>query len=229
MMATVFFMQPLGQISGNLVTLIVVAASRSQGYADLIRTVDIMWRWVVGIGVVPGIIAVLFRFAIPETPRFLLEIEDNPVKAEFDAGNLWGESATSIQIGDGPWSSPIERSSASGVSRTLREDSVISAAEWSQADTPPATLNSTWALSKADICQYFWREGNWRTLAGTSLSWLLLDFGFYGIGLSSPQFLAKTWGTLNISRNTPPWRTDDSPDANIYDMFMDSSKQVSST
>ncbi len=223
MLATVFFMQPLGQISGNLVSLVVVAASRSQGDADLIRTVDIMWRWVVGIGVVPGIVALFFRFAIPETPRFLLEIEDDPVKAEFDASNLWGESSMNVELEDATCNGTIQGSSLSEVSPTIDGDPTIAAMEWTDTDTPPTTLNSNWTLSKADILQYFWVEGNWRTLAGTSLTWLLLDFGFYGIGLSSPQFLAKTWGSLNISRPTPPWKTDESPGASVYEMFMNTS------
>jgi MFS transporter, PHS family, inorganic phosphate transporter len=223
MMATVFFMQPLGQISGNLVTLIVVSASKSQGDADLTRTVDIMWRWVIGIGVVPGIVALLFRFAIPETPRFLLDIEDNPVKAEFDATNLWGESSMNTELEDATWSGTVQPASASEASRSIDDDAIIPAAGWTNTDAPPTTLNSNWTLSKADILQYFWEEGNWRTLTGTSLAWLLLDFGFYGIGLSSPQFLAKTWGTLDIRRPAPPWKTTDNPDVSIYDMFMDTS------
>jgi MFS transporter, PHS family, inorganic phosphate transporter len=225
MMATVFFMQPLGQLSGNLVSIIVVVATRRQGETDLVRTVDIMWRWVIGIGVVPGLFALLFRLAIPETPRFLLDIEDDPVKAEFDASNLWGEPSRSTELEDGGQGGMIHVSSGSDFSRSIDQDLIIStaAAEWrSQAD-PLATLNSTWTLSKADILQYFWHEGNWRTLAGTSLAWLLLDFGFYGIGLFSPQFLAKTWGSLNISGPTPPWKTDNSPDASIYDMLFDNS------
>jgi MFS transporter, PHS family, inorganic phosphate transporter len=226
MMATVFFMQPLGQVSGNLVSLVVVAASKGQGEADLTRTVDMMWRWVIGIGVVPGLVALLFRLAIPETPRFILEIEDNPVKAEFDATNLWGDSATSTELQGGPRSATMYTSSASQASRSIDEDIVPTATELPAADDTPTTLNSTWTLSKADILQYFWHEGNWRTLAGTSLAWLLLDFGFYGIGLSSPQFLAKTWGSLNIHGPTPPWKTDDSPDANIYNMLMNSSLQA---
>src|ERR1700742_81289 len=83
MMACVFFSQPLGQIMGNLISLIVVAISRNSRSDNLLRSVDIMWRWIIGLGVVPGVIALLFRFAIPETPRFLLDIEDDPVKAEF--------------------------------------------------------------------------------------------------------------------------------------------------
>ena len=224
MLATVFFMQPLGQVSGNLVSLIVVVASKRQGEADLIRTVDIMWRWVVGIGVVPGVVALVFRLAIPETPRFLIDVEDNPIKAEFDASNLWGDSSISSELGNETGRDTIHISTTYEVGRSNDGDiATTSVTEWDRMDDPPTTLNSKWTLSKADIVQYFWHEGNWRTLAGTSLTWLLLDFGFYGIGLSNPHFLAKTWGSLNISGPTPPWKTENSPDADIYDMFLNTS------
>ncbi|PLB54694.1 inorganic phosphate transporter [Aspergillus steynii IBT 23096] len=222
MLATVFFMQPLGQIAGNLVSLIVVAVSKKQGFDDLTRTVDIMWRWVIGIGVIPGVIATLFRFAIPESPRYLLEVEDDPVTAEFDATTLFHEPSStftspSIQTEDSWNHLPLPAISLT--THSIDEGRSPSQTEFLQ----PATLNSHWRLSRRDIIQYFWTEGNWRTLAGTSLSWLLLDFGFYGIGLSSPQFLAKTWGSLNITGKVPPWQTDDSPGANLYQMFLDSS------
>ena len=64
MMAAVFFMQPLGQIAGNLVSLVVVSISRKSKHEDMLRSVDIMWRWIIGLGVIPGVIALLFRFAL---------------------------------------------------------------------------------------------------------------------------------------------------------------------
>ncbi|KAF4248064.1 hypothetical protein CNMCM8812_008714 [Aspergillus fumigatus] len=216
MMASVFFMQPLGQIAGNIVTLIVVAVGKNQQHDDLIRTFDIMWRWVIGIGVVPGVIATLFRVVIPETPRFLLEIEDDPVKAEFDATTLFNETP-SLDPEDTWRDLPMPAMSVT--SQCFSEGRSPSQTEILQ----PATLNSHWHLTRKDITQYFWTEGNWRTLVGTALSWLLLDFGFYGIGLSSPQFLAKTWGSLNIHGRAPVWKTDDDPNANVFDMFMNSS------
>ncbi|RHZ55388.1 hypothetical protein CDV55_104587 [Aspergillus turcosus] len=217
MMATVFFMQPLGQIAGNIVTLIVVAISKNQQHDDLVRTFDIMWRWVVGIGVVPGVIATLFRVVIPETPRFLLEIEDDPVKAEFDATTLFNETP-SLDPEDSWRDLPMPAMSVTSqcFSEGGRSPSQTEILQ-------PATLNSHWHLTRKDIIQYFWTEGNWRTLVGTALSWLLLDFGFYGIGLSSPQFLAKTWGSLNIHGPAPVWKTDDAPNANVFEMFMNSS------
>ncbi|KAL1859218.1 hypothetical protein Plec18167_007848 [Paecilomyces lecythidis] len=228
MLASVFFMQPLGQIAGNIVSLVVVAVSKKQHDGDLERSVDIMWRWVIGVGVVPGVVALLFRFAIPETPRFILEIEDDPVQAEFDATTLFGEQPMSPSIETSSFSNfPLPSPTFPGASPVPGMSPVSHDEEASTIRTDhtlhPATLNHHWRLARADIIQYFWTEGNWRTLAGTSLAWLLLDFGFYGISLSSPQFLAKTWGSLNIHGASPPWMIDDSPDANIYDMFLKTS------
>ncbi len=232
MMASVFFMQPLGQISGNLVSLVVVSISRAHGREDLTRSVDIMWRWVIGIGVVPGVFALFFRLAIPETPRFLLDIDDDPIKAEFDTTKLFGESSD-IEMEHDSSGGSVQDSGASQLSRAL--DQAItptigvassSPADWTVSGSPITTLNSKWTLSKADILQYFWTEGNWRTLLATSLCWLLLDFGFYGIGLSSPQFLAKTWGSLKIHGPSPVWMTNDAPDASIYTMFTNTSIQA---
>ncbi|CBF85221.1 hypothetical protein AN1612.2 [Aspergillus nidulans FGSC A4] len=294
MIASVFFMQPLGQIAGNIVSLIVAVLSKKQGHDDVTRAVDIMWRWVVGIGVVPGVIATFFRFFIPESPRFLLEIEDDPVQAEFDATTLFSDpaplsslgspeiaveegyrypgsastaltsmtTATANQFNDinliAPWNEIIlpapalpatattmgtgkGTSTAAGPDTagtgagalTIRSMSIDDFTDRTPSQyhdslpegtfLTPATLNSHWRLTKVDITQYFWHEGNWRTLLATSLSWLLLDFGFYGIGLSSPQFLAKTWDSLKLSGPAPPWMTDDTGATDIYDMFRDTS------
>lgn len=223
-MATVFFMQPLGQIMGNLVSLVVVTISRHSNNDDLKRSVDIMWRWVIGIGVVPGVVALLFRFAIPETPRFLLDIEDDPVKAEFDATQLFGETSLNNEMESGTWCDSLEESNLSNRSLDERSDAVRPS--FTVAAAPMATLNSSWKISRADIKQYFWTERNWITLAAVSMCWCLLDFGFYGIGLSNPQFLAKTWGSLAISGPSPIWMTNDDPTTDIYDMFLDTSVQA---
>lgn len=228
MMATVFFMQPLGQIAGNIVSVIVIAIARGNSVPGegLTRTVDMMWRWVLGIGVVPGAVATIFRFAIPESPRYLVDIDDDPVTVEFDASTLFSEGAGMIDSAS--WGKNTICSAGSGIqlppiSSIASSSSIIDDDEDDFNRLPPATLNSNWRLARTDIVRYFWTEGNWRSLAGCSLAWLLLDFGFYGIGLSSPQFLAKTWGTLHISSAAPSWMTDDRSDANIFQMFMDTS------
>lgn len=221
-MASVFFMQPLGQICGNLVSVIVVVISRNNGSSNLTRTFDQMWRWVIGIGVVPGVIGVLFRFAIPETPRFLLDIEDDPVKAEFDASALFGETQNETEMEQGRWNHSLAGSTISG-NQSADEDTLTTQADWTVQGAPTVTLNSNWTLSKRDMIQYFWKERNWITLVGTMLAWLLLDFGFYGIGLSSPKFLAKTWGSLDIHGATPSWKTSENSNVSVFDMFFNTS------
>ncbi|OJK03980.1 hypothetical protein ASPACDRAFT_75500 [Aspergillus aculeatus ATCC 16872] len=238
MMASVFFMQPLGQIAGNIIAIIIITVSRKQGNADLTRTVDIMWRWVIGIGVIPGAIATLFRFVIPESPRFVLEIDDDPVQAEFDATTLFDDfhaSSPSTLTGSSPSGGDFaswHNFSIPGISLTTitagenDEDDDDHETQRSPSQTEilqPATLNSHWHLTRRDIRQYFWIEGNWRTLAATSLAWFFLDFSFYGISLSSPQFLAKTWGSLHLDSSAPYWKTDDRPGASVYNMLLASS------
>ncbi|KAF7354206.1 Phosphate permease [Mycena venus] len=43
--------------------------------------VDYMWRLLLGLGCVPGAIALYFRLTIPETPRFTMDIERNVARA----------------------------------------------------------------------------------------------------------------------------------------------------
>jgi len=44
-------------------------------------------------------------------------------------------------------------------------------------------------FSWADIKQYFYTEGNWRYLAGTSMCWFLLDVSALGMFLSQQKTL----------------------------------------
>ncbi|KAK5699338.1 hypothetical protein LTS12_028463, partial [Elasticomyces elasticus] len=149
----------------------------------------------------------------------------DPVQAEFDATNLFNQQ-TEPPSSPGGFESMSSWNDLPLPTLSINSPSIIEEAVPSPAQGEffqPATLNSHWGLTKSDIVQYFWTEGNWRTLAATALSWLLMDFSFYGISLSSPQFLAKTWGTLHLTNPAPPWKTDDRPHADIFEMFLNSS------
>lgn len=75
----------------SLVGIIVVAA-----YKDAILNtaypcaapVDYTWRLLIGLGCVPGVIALYFRLTIPETPRFTMDIERNVEQAAQDIENV---------------------------------------------------------------------------------------------------------------------------------------------
>jgi PHS family inorganic phosphate transporter-like MFS transporter len=93
MLSIVFYMQSIGALVANVITIIVVAsshdslalkASPSTCTGDCLHTVDAMWRWIIGLGAVPSTIAILVRWWIPESPRYTLEVEKDPARAKRD-------------------------------------------------------------------------------------------------------------------------------------------------
>ena len=58
--------------------MISIAGFRNNG--DL----DSAWRFLIGFGCVPAVIALYFRFTIPETPRFTMDIARNVTQATHD-------------------------------------------------------------------------------------------------------------------------------------------------
>ncbi|KAH7928254.1 phosphate permease [Leucogyrophana mollusca] len=91
LMTAVFAAQGWGQFAAAIVGVIVVAA-----YKDAILKapfpaavpVDYTWRLLIGLGCVPGVIALYFRLTIPETPRFTMDIERNLQQASADIDNV---------------------------------------------------------------------------------------------------------------------------------------------
>jgi PHS family inorganic phosphate transporter-like MFS transporter len=53
-----------------------------------LESIDSMWRILIGLGCVPGVIALYFRLTIPETPRFTMDIERNINQASADIENM---------------------------------------------------------------------------------------------------------------------------------------------
>lgn len=49
-----------------------------------VEQLDPTWRLLIGLGCVPGVIALYFRLTIPETPRFTMDIERNILQANAD-------------------------------------------------------------------------------------------------------------------------------------------------
>ncbi|CEI85793.1 Putative Phosphate:H symporter [Rhizopus microsporus] len=84
MMAAVFAMQGIGQVTAGLVGLIVTAAFQSAIKADQTK-LDYVWRIVIGLGAVPGCCALYYRLTIPETPRFTIDVEQKVEKGIRDA------------------------------------------------------------------------------------------------------------------------------------------------
>ncbi|KAF2088728.1 MFS general substrate transporter, partial [Saccharata proteae CBS 121410] len=190
MMAAVFLMQPMGQLTAQLVGLFVVLGFKnSYGYGDVntdqaILT-DRVWRKadngrigvVAGVGAFPALIAIICRITIPESPRYTLDVEYDTQKAEDDTDKFTEHTARSSVPSPALTSSKLYLQS-SGLSHIYP------------------------AFSRADIMQYFWIEGNWRRLAGASICWFLLDLAFYGLGINNPRTIAEVWATSPATNGT---------------------------
>ncbi|RHZ61205.1 hypothetical protein Glove_349g115 [Diversispora epigaea] len=83
MVAAVFAMQGFGILSAAIVSVITLACFKSAIIADTL-TIDYVWRIVLGMGAVPGVVALYFRLTIPETPRYTMDIELNIDQAAKD-------------------------------------------------------------------------------------------------------------------------------------------------
>ncbi|KAF7312350.1 Inorganic phosphate transporter [Mycena indigotica] len=92
MMTAVFAAQGWGNFTAGIVSLIVVVAFKSKILAEpalnQLNHIDYMWRILIGIGCIPGVIALYFRLTIPETPRFTMDIERNVIQATDDIKNV---------------------------------------------------------------------------------------------------------------------------------------------
>ncbi len=110
-MTAVFANQGWGQLGGALVGLIVVSAYKNSilnGPPTGAPAVDFCWRLLIGLGCVPGVIALYFRLTIPETPRFTMDIERNvqqasqDVETYFTSGRYYVDQDAVIQRAEAP-------------------------------------------------------------------------------------------------------------------------------
>ncbi|KAI0749613.1 phosphate transporter [Daedaleopsis nitida] len=115
MMTAVFANQGWGQFSAALIAFIVVSAYKSSLLKDdpaILAHVDFMWRILIGVGCVPGAIALYFRLTIPETPRFTMDVERNVKQASQDVENFLTSGSYYVDP-----DAPIERVQAPKASR----------------------------------------------------------------------------------------------------------------
>jgi MFS family permease len=139
MLAAVFLMQPLGQLAAYAINLgVLMGYSRSHGLltteTDRDKTIpvlDAVWRIVIGVGAIPALFAIILRFTIPETPRYVLEIEDNPRLAVEYAAKVYEKGAN---IG-----TSTEEIGMNGIAGTrMRTQAVDPFSQWiPQAPPPP--------------------------------------------------------------------------------------------
>ena len=78
-------------VAAAIVSLIVVQAFKNSIIHDsftVLKHVDYCWRLLIGLGCIPGCVALYFRLTIPETPRFTMDVERNVRQATQDIENV---------------------------------------------------------------------------------------------------------------------------------------------
>ncbi|KAK4701233.1 MFS transporter, PHS family, inorganic phosphate transporter, partial [Phenoliferia sp. Uapishka_3] len=101
MMTAVFASQGWGQLSAAIVSLVVVSAFKNQIIADpanYAHHVDFCWRLLIGLGAVPGGVALYFRLTLPETPRFTMDVERNIKQASADVDAFLASGAHGEEV-----------------------------------------------------------------------------------------------------------------------------------
>lgn len=202
-MASVFIMQPLGQILAAVVGLaVLLTVGKSRGLATetdhvaAATIVDRIWRYVIGFGAIPAFVAIVFRLTIPESPRFTLDVDHDGTRALLDTQayykitpdapnyvdeNLLNHGLQDVRNGD--YIQAVPRA-ATGMEAAAHDGSdsdsdVIQDAEDEEVQdheiqTEPKPRPDPFA--RAQLWQFFITERNIIYLIGTSVTWFLLDF-----------------------------------------------------
>ncbi|SCV02020.1 LAMI_0G15236g1_1 [Lachancea mirantina] len=172
-MGAVFANQAFGQIAAGIIALILAAAYKDElihakngkecGEACM-KACDQMWRILIGLGCVPGVVALYFRLTIPESPRYTLDVVNGINQAAADTSKFVSGEHGSADVDE--------------VARLERAPTAVEQYEV----TPPKA-------SFKDFNRHFsqWKYG--KILVGTAFSWFALDVAFYGLGLNTAVIL----------------------------------------
>ncbi|KDR72689.1 hypothetical protein GALMADRAFT_228968 [Galerina marginata CBS 339.88] len=98
MMTSVFSCQGWGSLASAIVAFVLTNAFKNSilnsiqnsDSSSAIPSIDVMWRLLIGLGVIPGCFALYFRLTIPESPRFTMDIQGNIRQASRDIKSIFG-------------------------------------------------------------------------------------------------------------------------------------------
>jgi MFS transporter, PHS family, inorganic phosphate transporter len=194
MMTAVFMCQPLGQLAATLVALVAVVRQRGTIPANAtvdnctggcLKTLDSVWRWIIGVGVIPAVVALWFRLTIIESPRYTADVGGDSRKAASELNRYLptgSSSSTDISLEivtlnqrtnfitseDG---TILHDPSGENSQTPLGFDNDLEGSVLEDADENKPPPEPSWR----DFKDYFWYQGNSRTLLAVSLCWFFVD------------------------------------------------------
>ena len=209
MLASLFFMQPVGQLLGNLVAVIAISSlkARIDGSGpgkctdDCKQTMDQMWRWVVGFGAIPPALGLVLRLYIPESTRYMFDVAKGRIRgtqtthaysiSAMDEGAQTDNEATSTN--------QVQNKNPQDLYPLQREDN-LQLSEQQQKERQVEKV--TWNEYYTGLRQYLFEEGYIRDLIGTSGAWFLLDLCFCFLGISNPRIVALVSAKVKTTTTT---------------------------
>ncbi|KAK7757827.1 hypothetical protein SLS62_000205 [Diatrype stigma] len=214
MLSSVFLMQPVGQALAQLVGLWVLLGREGRfqlaelqcGLNDLHeaqcrRAVDGIWRIVIGSGAVPALLAIVFRFFLYDCGLYSLEVKNKPGIALRDTQRVYGATPAPA-----PVAAAIDINLGSSSSPGPGNGTIPMTSMQQQISPQPMPVQ----FSRDDLYNYFIRDQNWLYLLGTSMTWFILDVGFYGVSLDNRGTLADIWAkrpAVALDASLPCWNS----------------------
>ncbi|KAJ3020619.1 UNVERIFIED_CONTAM: phosphate transporter [Siphonaria sp. JEL0065] len=159
LLAAVFAMQGIGILAGSLAYVAILGGMKDAIQADFMM-LDVAWRVAIGLGVIPAVLTVYFRFTMPETPRFTVNVKgDTDISAVEKALGNSVQTARDIDVIEHKAvAAPVEKAAKKGVMR----DFIDVFSQWKHA----------------------------KVLIGTAYCWFALDVAWYGLALNQSTVLS---------------------------------------
>ncbi|EJT81335.1 hypothetical protein GGTG_01318 [Gaeumannomyces tritici R3-111a-1] len=220
MLSAVFLMQPVGQALAQLVGLVVLLGQSSNHDINGKRCgldakwnnecqtrIDGVWRIVIGIGALPALLAIIFRFFLYDCGLYTLEVKNKPGAAFRDTQRIYGEPPSQWPGAYPPNGLPMNGIAQQGPPPMA---GAHRRATLGQIEQPMPVQ-----FSLEDLRNFFIRDGNWFYLLGTSMTWFFLDVSFYGFSLDNRKTLSDLWATAeeaDLNPSLPCWNSSFSGD-----------------
>lgn len=216
MLSAVFLMQPVGQALAQLVGLFVLLGQGARynfndkrcgldakWNSECQTSIDGVWRIVIGIGALPALLAIIFRFFLYDCGLYTLEVKNKPGAAFRDTQRIYGQPP--IQW---PGAYPQNGVPMNGIAQQGPPPMV--GGPHRPATFPQIEQTMPVQFSLEDLRNFLIRDGNWYYLLGTSMTWFFLDVSFYGFSLDNRKTLADIWATARgaeLNPSLPCWNT----------------------
>ncbi|KAM0789097.1 hypothetical protein ACM66B_003154 [Microbotryomycetes sp. NB124-2] len=182
MMTAVFAFQGWGQLSAAIVSVVVVSAYKSSILSDAVgneKALDHCWRLLIGLGAVPGAVALYFRLTLPETPRFTMDVERNIKQAASDVDAFL---STGGYVHDDP--QVVIKADAP---KATRRDFINYISKW---ENGKILLGAAWSWFALDVAFYG---------LGLNSSIILGAIGYGSVSSGTPQYIKyKTIYNLSV-------------------------------